>query len=182
MLAEKFPDSEYTDDILRAVVVLTHAYLEDFLRTLASRLLPDVGETSLNDIPLAGATGRATKFHLGHLVQHKGKLVDEVIRESISKHLQHSSFNNVDAVVHLLESVGFDVTPCRKHFPQMEELMQRRHLIVHQTDRVELPGHGGYTLQAIHAKQVKKWAYATSEFLTSLVGQISEKIASAKVP
>jgi hypothetical protein len=175
-LAEKFPDSDYTDDILRAVVVLTHAYLEDFVRTLASHLLPEAGETILKEIPLGGSSGRAEKFHLGHLVQHKGKLVDDVIRESILKHLQHSSFNNVDDVVHLLESVGFEVAPYSKHFPQIKELMQRRHLIVHQTDRIQFAG--GYTLQAIHATQVKKWIFATSEFLISLSEPLGEKIAA----
>jgi hypothetical protein len=44
---------EMADEVLRAVVVLTHAYLEDFLRQLAQAILPTADESVLNEVPLA---------------------------------------------------------------------------------------------------------------------------------
>src|SRR5258708_7561808 len=43
-------DKETAAEILRAVVVLNHAYLEDFLRNVALWLLPVAGEETLNKI------------------------------------------------------------------------------------------------------------------------------------
>src|SRR5437016_7437376 len=56
---------EASQDILRAAVVLTHAYLEDFLRTIARAILPSGDENCLSSIPLAGLPGRPDKFALG---------------------------------------------------------------------------------------------------------------------
>jgi hypothetical protein len=64
-------DKVTAEDILRAAVVLLHAHLEDFLRTVASALLPAGDESCLNAIPLAGVTGRPEKFFLGKLVHHR---------------------------------------------------------------------------------------------------------------
>lgn len=147
-LAEKEPD--FADDLLRAAVVLTHAYLEDVLRSIAKRLLPTGSEAVLNDIPLAGLGDqpRAERFQLGKLVKHKGKLVDEVIRESVSDYLERHSFNSVDDIVRLLQRLGFETEPYKKLFPGIGEMIKRRHLIVHQTDRISFGGTAGFTLQA----------------------------------
>jgi hypothetical protein len=44
-------ESLKTSDIVRAAVVLGHAYLEDFLRTMAAAILPNKGDDCLNQIP-----------------------------------------------------------------------------------------------------------------------------------
>jgi len=64
-------DKETAAEILRAVVVLNHGYLEDFLRNVALWLMPIAGEETLNRISLAGVTGRAEKFQLGKLAEHR---------------------------------------------------------------------------------------------------------------
>lgn len=43
---------DVAQDILRAAVVLIHAHLEEFLRTMARVLLPEADENCLNEIPL----------------------------------------------------------------------------------------------------------------------------------
>jgi hypothetical protein len=49
---ERFRPRQGTpEDILPAAVVLIHAYLEDFLRTIAAPLLSVVDENCLNGIP-----------------------------------------------------------------------------------------------------------------------------------
>lgn len=177
-LSETNPD--YADDILRAAVVLTHAYLEDFLRTLANHLLPEGNENALNDIPLAGSGdgARSDRFNLGKLVQHKGKLVEEVIRESVSEYLERTSFNNVHDIVHLLERLGFETSPCKKFFPKIGEMTNRRHRIVHQTDRIKFNGTSNFTLQAISVEQVNSWIFTTSEFIITLLLALPDRIKS----
>ena len=78
---------EDSDDLLRAIVVLNHAYLEDFLRTLGRELLPGCDEATLNEIPLAKSGGRKEKFFLGRLSQFKGYMVDDLIDESVTEYL-----------------------------------------------------------------------------------------------
>jgi hypothetical protein len=46
--------NDSVNEILRLVVVFLHATLEEFLRTLASRLLFNSNEDALDKIPLAG--------------------------------------------------------------------------------------------------------------------------------
>jgi hypothetical protein len=101
--------AEAASDIFRAVVVLTHAYVEDFLRKVASVCLPNADEYGLNDVPLAGLgnKGRAEKFFLGKLTQHRGKTVDEVIQQSVSEYLEHRSFNDLSEIISFLEDLGF---------------------------------------------------------------------------
>ena len=154
------------DDVLRAAVVFTHAYLEDFLRTLAVKLLPSADERVLNDIPLAGmeSTGRAEKFFLGKLVQHKGKSVDEVLRESVAASIDRSTFNNINDVAALLKSLGFDPSERSEYFPAIEEMMKRRHQIVHRAD--EQPPKAG--LQSISQDQVYGWMEATFKLMASI--------------
>jgi hypothetical protein len=68
-------DNEMSHEILRAVVVLNHAYLEDFMRTLALAFLPTANENALDRVPLAGLgqVDRAEKFFLGKLARHQGQ-------------------------------------------------------------------------------------------------------------
>ena len=115
-------------DMLRAAVVLIHAYLEDFLRTIARALLPEANAECLDKIPLAGLSGRPDKFSLGKLVRHKGKLVDEVLRESVSEHLDRTTFNNKGEIANLLETLGFELAPIHHGcLVDIQEMMQRRH-------------------------------------------------------
>jgi hypothetical protein len=130
---------EAEGDILRAVVVLMHAYLEDFLRTVARALLPIGDERVLVGIPLAGVTSRAEKFNLGQLVQHKGKSVDDVLRQSISEYLDRSNFSSTGEIGGFLSKLGFDVEKHNQEFALIDQMIQRRHDIVHRADRIR-PG------------------------------------------
>lgn len=110
-LAGPHSQQAVAQDMLRAAVVLIHAYLEDFLRTIARALLPEASAECLDKIPLAGLSGRPDKFSLGKLVRHKGKLVNDVLRESVSEHLDQRTFNNKGEIANLLETLGFELAP-----------------------------------------------------------------------
>ena len=166
---------ESADDILRAIVVFLHASLEDFLRTVSQSLLPLAGESALNAIPLAGQSGRSEKFQLGRLVAHRGKLVDDVIRESVSEHLERSNYNNVGEIALLLETLGFNVAEHNKEFPQIESMMQRRHQIVHRADETKVPFFGIYNVQSIDPDEVWKWLMAVHSFMAHLCTPIFMK-------
>ncbi len=95
------------EDVLRAAVILIHATLEDFLRTVGATYLPHATEEVLNGIALVGSKEpRAEKFYLGRLARHRGRTVDEVIPE------------------------------VRAVYPRLAQLMARRHAIAHNADLV----------------------------------------------
>ncbi|MGA7193806.1 MAG: HEPN domain-containing protein, partial [Anaerolineales bacterium] len=150
------------DDILRASVVFTHATLEDFLRTLATKLLPMADEETLNQIPLLNinTSGRPEKFLLGNLASFKEKTVEEVIQESVMNFLQRSNFNNIADIVQLLKSLKVDVTKVNRSFSTIEQLMERRHSIVHRADRKWLSGSKTSELMDIDPADLVTWAGA----------------------
>jgi chorismate mutase len=175
-------DKETSAEILRAVVVLNHAYLEDFLRKLALSLLPIASEEILNRVPLAGSAGRVEKFQLGKLAEHRGKKIDDVLRESVSAHMEHSTFNSVTEIMSFLKSVDIRL-PRREDkdasskIPKLpvgddtlallDAMIKRRHHIVHRADKAKT--HDG--LQVIADSEVISWLAATVTFTLSLANE-----------
>jgi len=176
--SEEFSSNAAADEILRASVVFTHATLEDFLRTLAAKLLPDANEQTLNQIPLMSSepsSGRAEKFPLGRLVQFKGKTVDEVITGSVLNYLEHSNFNTVEDIATLLKSLNLDLSKANHSFPKLQELMQRRHLIVHRADRVEPIGSDEKNISEIDSSDVLEWLTAVVQFIQDILPSAATK-------
>lgn len=166
-------------EILRSVVVFNHAYLEDFMRTLASAFLPTADEEALNEVPLAGLGegSRAEKFFLGKLARHRGKTVNEVISQSVSDYMERSAFSNVTEIMSFLKSIGLklsfeddnksksttDLPLKREILGTLDAMIQRRHHIVHRADRAKM----GDGLQIIRAVDVMSWLVATLYFTLS---------------
>jgi hypothetical protein len=120
-------------DIVRAAVVFLHAGLDDFLRGVQRAFLPRASRDDLREIPLGG-NPRQMKFSLGDLLAYRGQTVDQVIDGSIAAHFERSSFNNVGDVSSLLERLHADASKIDDLKPSIQELMVRRHRIVHQAD------------------------------------------------
>jgi hypothetical protein len=159
------------DDIFRSVVVLTHAYLEDYLRTLGNIFLPLAQEDVLNGVPLVGL-GKGNrdiqKFALGKLIHHRGKLVDDVIKESVNEHLARRSFNSEDEITAFLTELGL-MPDDREHLPAIAAMIRRRHMIVHRADKRD------GQLQSINHTEVFQWITATRLFMESLFIPIASK-------
>jgi len=119
-------------DILRAIVVFLYAALEDSLRTTARQRLAAATPNVLNSIPLVG--NRADKFHLGELDAHRAKTVDQLIQESVEYYLSKESFGSCAAIDNLLIRMGLDPKPFKSLYPPLEQMMKRRHRIVHEAD------------------------------------------------
>ena len=174
LLSRRPADKTTAEDILRAAVVLTHAHLEDFLRTLGEVLLPAGDENFFDRIPLAGLAGRPEKFSLGKLVRHKGKSVDDVLRESVCEYLDRRTFNDTDEISQLLGALGVEISKVNESFPTIQIMMKRRHQIVHRVDRIRPDD--PTVLEAITPAEVEAWADATTTFISQLLGEIALKL------
>jgi len=160
-------------DILRAAVVFTHASLEDFLRSLAEQFLPFADKETLNKIPLIGNTNinRPEKFSLGKLAEYRGKTVDQVIKESVANHLEYSNYNNTTEIAQLLSSLSIDVSKVNSCFPALDELMKRRHQIVHRGDKIR-NGKGKNRTEPINPTTVDKWICNIIKFVNSVLDEL----------
>jgi hypothetical protein len=158
-------------DVLRAATVLLHASLEDYLRSLAYWKLPLAGPDVLDKIPLK-STAPATKFPLGALCSHRGKTVDDVIKESVNEYLERSNYNNTREVANFLQSIGVDPTRVNSTFPAIDELMGRRHQIVHRADRDETGGRGNYAVRSIGRTKVCEWIDAAESLCNAVLDEV----------
>jgi len=159
-------------DVLRSAVVFLHASLEDFLRNIAYWKLPNANPEVIDSVPLKGHGGRASKFWLGALVPHKGKTVDDLLRESVEDYLERSNYNNTEEIGSFLESIGVDADKVNSDFPQLEKLMSRRHQIVHRADRDESGGSGKHKVRSIGRDSVREWAAAVESFADKVLTEV----------
>lgn len=162
-------------DALRAGVVLLHAHLEEFLRTLAVEILPQQDEAILDKIPLVGTKGRAEKFYLGKLVIHRGRTVDEVLRLSVEEHLNRETFNSTDEIARILEAMGFKNSEHLYDFALLGQLMKRRHQIVHQQDRDPDGGANAFLPQPMHSNDLIIWLGAVVNFISRVLDEVIAK-------
>ena len=161
-----------TSDLLRAATVFLHAALEDLLRSIELWKLPAAGEDRLNQIALAGMTGRAEKFALGKLASHRGKTVDALIAESVIQYLDRSNYNDTEDIAAVLRLAGVIPEDVNRHFGQLSELMKRRHHIVHQADKNERPGHGQFQARSIGTATVNRWLEAVETFAREVLDRL----------
>jgi hypothetical protein len=159
-------------DVLRASVVFLHASLEDFLRSLAYWKLPLAGKNVIDSVPLVGSGGDAKKFFLGELVAHRGKTVDQLIKESVNEHLERSNYNNTNELASFLESIGVVVGIVNGRFKDLDALMSRRHQIVHRGDIDETGGSGNSRVRSIGRSTVWTWISAVEDFSQVTLGQV----------
>jgi hypothetical protein len=168
ILAAELDDRNAASDILRAAVVLQHAYLEDFLRTLVATLLPLGAESSLNGTPLVGLNKPHVTFSLGQLARHRGKTVEEVLVESVREEMRRTTYNSVGEIEAVLRKLGCKIEDHCESFPEIGRMIERRHDIVHRADRVKAADSDTYILQPIEASQVEKWMEASNVFMGGL--------------
>jgi hypothetical protein len=159
-------------DLLRAAVVLLHATLDDFLRSVASIRLPRVGPDQLRLIPFVGGDGRKTTFTLGDLHAYLSRSVDDVIAASFDAHLGRSSYNRPVDVAALLTDLGLDASLIRPHAARLAVMMARRHQIAHRVDRNEMKGRGHHRANPISRSIVVTWIDAVGEFMRDVLAQL----------
>lgn len=166
-------EGDLASDILRAAVVLLHATIEDFLRSLEGLLLPYCDADSLKDIPLDGLdeeNEKNTKFHLGNLAAHRGKTVEDVIRSSVEKRLLLKSYNDTKQITNILRKLKIKIKKDRLEslLSPIGNLITRRHQIAHRADCEQ-----NDKLSPISPEQVEQWKDATLNFVIDVLGKIS---------
>ncbi len=161
-------------DVLRAATVFLHATLEDFLRSLIVWRLPSLEAEVLDEVPLAGlgGSGRPEKFFLGKLALFRGQLVEEVIEQSVEDHAGSLSFNTTGDIAALLRKIGVKVEKVNSHFPELQQLMSRRHNIVHRADRNVKLGPGQHAALSIGAHTVARWKRTLRRFVDAVCAEL----------
>jgi hypothetical protein len=163
-------NSVHAADVLRAAVVLLHASLEDFLRTLAAIHLPDASESVLDRIPLVGSeSGRPEKFWLGRLSRYREMTVKQLISASVSAYLNRETYNDTTEIAELLEALGVPLDEVKETFPALDQMMSRRHRIVHRADRIDVKKRGRRRIESLTLKSVEDWSVTVFQFVTRTV-------------
>ncbi len=158
-------------DVLRAATVMLHASVEDCLRSLAYWKLPLAASDVLDRIPLVTAAP-ATKFSLGALAAHRGQSVEEVITASVNGYLERSNYNNVQEVTSFLQAIGVNVANVQRWFAPLEEMMKRRHQIVHRADRDETGGRGRHSVRSIGRHKLHEWIDTAEGFCNAVLNEV----------
>lgn len=166
------PRHTHQTDLLRAAVVFTHACLEDFLRSMNAAFLPWADEAALNGIPLVGTSGRADKFLLGRLAQHRDKTVQELLQDSVDAHLEESNYNNAGEIARVLASLNMQDPQLVALYASLGAMIQRRHQIVHRADRVKATTNARQRTKPLDAQTVTGWIDATTRFTVLFLTQV----------
>ncbi len=124
-------------DVLRAAVMLLHASLEDVLRQLLLYRLPKSTSVEMLRMFFTDQHGKVEKMEIGELARlHKVK-VEHEIWSRMTKKLSNSNYGDKSDVIAALKILGFDENDVQPRVEPLGDLMSRRHLIVHRSDREE---------------------------------------------
>jgi hypothetical protein len=101
----------YSEDILRAAIVLLHASLEELLRSIYKYKYSCISEEQWKNICLLGfnRTGQ-TKITLADIVKYKDKTVDMLLKESIDDYLSRKTYNNIQDIVEFCKELGINAS------------------------------------------------------------------------
>nr|WP_319949512.1 HEPN domain-containing protein [uncultured Shimia sp.] len=147
-------------DVLRAALVLLHASLEDYLRSLLVWKVDTFDAQTLSEYGFpTGKPNPPKKFGLGDLLEHRGKSVDEFIAGAVRAHLEEfQSFNHLGEVKDALKKSGIPSQTVEGHdFGKLPEMIARRHNIVHKADRnTAAGGQGNHRTKSIGTKSVQE--------------------------
>jgi hypothetical protein len=136
-------DPELRDEILRALVVFTHAALEDTVREVVRRRWRDWPDELIDKLPFPGS--RSPKASHKDLRAFIGLSVEELIETSANEYLDTKSISSTNELCSLLSTIGFDLDQKLKELAKvptwailgiaaLESLIRRRHNIVHNDD------------------------------------------------
>ena len=161
-------------EVLRAAVAFLHSTLEEVVRSLYQHKLPNVAPERLNNVPLAGReiSPRPKPILLGDLRLHSGKIVENVIVESIDRYVDMLSINNSTQLVQCLELAEISHRGMEPHFASLDLLMKRRHQIVHQMDRTNALDPLSEPINDIDAPTVEAWIASVEAFSNELMSRV----------
>ncbi len=161
-------------DVLRAAVVFLHGAQEDYIRSVLLEYLPICkNEGALKGINIETVPKAKEKITLEEMRKHRGKTVDDFLREAIGEHLSLQSFNNMDQIAGWMKRIGvrFDHFA---HSGDIEKLTGRRHKIVHEMDKSRPSAGGALKTSPLDVSDVEKWQKASCEMVKMIEEQLAE--------
>jgi hypothetical protein len=163
-------------DLLRAALVLLHASMEDYLRSLLLWKIGEFDEEALNKYGFPNGTKRPpTKITLGELSAHRGKTVDDLIEDAVKSHLEEfQSFNDLGEVKRALKQCGIGHEEVEDfNFGELPAMISRRHNIVHKADRNDAAGgQGNHKTKSISKPTVVNYVQAVKELRDFVTGEL----------
>lgn len=156
-----------TSDLLRAVVVLTHACMEDTLRTVGKYALPAASREALDDIPFYVGGRSAQKVSLGYMTEYRGQTVEMLIAHTVENYLERMTFSSTTDIVNLLRRIGISLDGSNM-LPALDEMINRRHEIVHRADI----GEDWRPPVEIEAETVRRWIGAVSALVIRIGAEL----------
>lgn len=171
-------------DVLRSAVIFLHASVEELLRSVERIRLPKGPTEGLRFLRFAPRVvtlqdESKEKLTLAELAEFRGHTVDDVLANSIERHLERSNYNTVDEVAAALVRVGFNVAILGSTGARLASMIKRRHWIAHRADRNAASGSGHHAAQSLSRKTVEVWLEAVSEFGENVIGQLEGSEATS---
>ena len=136
-------DSEIRDELFRAVVVFTHAVLEDIVREAVRRRWRDWPDAALDKLSFSG--DRSNKASPRELKPYANLTVEQLIEKLAHDWLDKRSLSSTNDLCSLLGLIGIDIE--EKLWPVaqsrilssatlsgLQQFFERRHNIVHNGD------------------------------------------------
>lgn len=161
-------------DILRAAVVFLHSAFEDYLRAILIEWLPLLGnEDALSKISLIGQEGRAEKFTIAQLKVHEEMLVKDLISKSVAAHMQKVSFNDTKDIFNNLRKIKID-TSALTNAESINNMIKRRHKIVHEMDKNPEVGRGNHGAASIGLPTVNAWMETVELWVDQIDQQVTQ--------
>lgn len=159
-------------DILRASVVFLHSALEDYLRAVLIERIPIVGDKgTIDGIALPDNDGRPKQFLLGQLLQYRAQTVDALINDAVARHMQRVSFNDTTDICSWMQKVSIS-TDGFAAYEKLNNMIVRRHKIVHEADTNPQLGRGYHHATSINLATVSAWRDAVVTFVSYIDEQL----------
>lgn len=163
-------ESTANKDILRLSVVFIHATLEDLLRNLIFFKIQQLdNKIALPEVPLIGTQGRKEKFNLNDLIKYQSLTVKELLVQSCLEYVNRLTFNNTNDILKWFDKFEIDKEEIVEYLSSIEELLQRRHKIVHNADLSTDRVHLNNLQESLHDGKPSMLEDITKEFVTNKI-------------
>jgi hypothetical protein len=169
-------------DILRAAVVLLHATTEDVLRSIAEERLPVADAERLNNVPCdydEGGDKRIGSFTLSQIRDKVEPNVQDFVKKRVKAFLGRSNYNNKKDLENACTLIGIPAKTAGIISAPLDKMMDRRHNIVHQCDRLPMTDDYGQQ-RDIDKETVEGWVSSVTEFLETVMDRAAHPAKKTK--
>jgi hypothetical protein len=158
-------------DILRAAVVFIHSSFESYYRQAVA--IGIISRLKSNDM----ADMDKLKFNVSAKELYKAPAIglSDALDGAVNAELENQSFGSYKRIREYAAHAGFDL----KGFPQeksdaLHGMIQRRHAIVHDADRVKERGKWQKSKEKLSDTDVQNWLAATKDFVDMIENQLPQ--------